>query len=87
MSYPPEFWEWSEIKRLEEFRQILVARRREIVEQVFSMKAKNKDGSPSLGSLSGPLLQAIQEQIEAVDRALVDEKTISTPRMSRRKTI
>jgi hypothetical protein len=85
MSYPPEFWHWSEVKRLEEFRQILVERRREIVEQIFSMKAKSRDSSPSLGSRSGPLLQVIQEQIEAVDRALMDEKALSDPRHSRKK--
>lgn len=85
MSYPPEFWHWSEVKRLEEFRQILVERRREIVEQIFALKAKSRDPSLSLGSRSGPLLQAIQEQIEAVDRALSDEKAISNPPRSQKK--
>lgn len=74
----------SHIERLEEFRGILVATRREGVRNVHhardAMQASGFQISDSEGSKYGAELQALQEQIEAVDRAIEDEKRLALAR-------
>jgi hypothetical protein len=63
----------SDLKRLQEFRDILVAERRRIIKTVFDLRETNKDTSPTGGANRAPDVQKIQEQIDAVDRAIADE--------------
>lgn len=71
----------SHVERLGEFREILVATRREGVRNVHhtrdAMRASGFQIGNSDGSSYGAQLQALQEQIEAVDRAIEDEKRLA----------
>lgn len=64
----------SDLKRLQDFRDILVAERRRIVRTVFDLREANNDKTPTGGANRAPDVQKIQEQIDAVDRAIADEK-------------
>jgi len=68
----------NHVERLEEFREILVATRREGVRNVHhtrdAMRASGFQIGDSEGSGYGRELQVLQEEIEAVDRAIEDEK-------------
>ena len=69
------------VQRLEEFREILVATRREGVRNVHhtrdAMRASGFHIGDSDGSSYGAELKVLQEEIEAVDRAIEDEKRLS----------
>jgi hypothetical protein len=69
------------VERLEEFREILVATRREGVRNVHhtrdAMRASGFQIGDSDGAIYGAELKALQEEIEAVDRAIEDEKRLS----------
>ena len=69
------------VQRLEEFREILVATRREGVRNVHhtrdAMRASGFQIGDSDGSSYGAELKVLQEEIEAVDRAIEDEKRLS----------
>ncbi|TJX05707.1 MAG: hypothetical protein E5X43_03680 [Mesorhizobium sp.] len=71
----------SHVERLEEFREILVATRREGVRNVHhtrdAMRASGFQIGDSDGSSYGAKLKELQEEIEAVDRALEDEKRLA----------
>jgi len=71
----------TNVERLEEFREILVATRREGVRNVHhtrdAMRASGFQIGDSDGSAYGAQLQLLQEQIEAVDRAIEDEKRLA----------
>jgi RNA polymerase-binding transcription factor DksA len=71
----------SHIERLEEFREILVATRREGIRNVLqtrdAMQASGFQIQGSDGSSYGAELKALQEEIEAVDRALEEEKRLA----------
>ncbi|TPN81941.1 hypothetical protein FJ987_25200 [Mesorhizobium sp. CU2] len=71
----------SHVERLGEFREILVATRREGVRNVHhtrdAMRASGFQIGDSDGSSYGAQLQLLQEQIEAVDRAIEDEKRLA----------
>ncbi|RWK48011.1 hypothetical protein [Mesorhizobium sp.] len=73
----------SHVERLEEFREILVATRREGVRNVHhtrdAMRASGFQIGDSDGSSYGAKLKELQEEIEAVDRALEDEKRLALP--------
>ena len=64
----------SDLGRLQSFRDILVAERRRIVRTVFELRRANNDTTPTGGANRAPDVQKIQEQIDAVDRALADER-------------
>jgi hypothetical protein len=70
------FWDKTELQRLEDFRMILVARRRQIVQSVFDLREANKETDSAAGANSGPEFRTIQDQIDAVDRAIDDEAKI-----------
>ncbi|MER8980544.1 hypothetical protein [Mesorhizobium sp. M0518] len=71
----------SHVERLDEFREILVATRREGIRNVHhtrdAMRASGFQIGDSDGSSYGAELKALQEQIEAVDRAVEDEKRLT----------
>lgn len=71
----------NHVERLEEFREILVATRREGVRNVHhtrdAMRASGFQIGDSDGSSYGAKLKELQEEIEAVDRALEDEKRLA----------
>ena len=71
----------SHVERLEEFREILVATRREGIRNVLhtrdAMQASGFQIQGSDGSSYGAELKAIQEEIETVDRAIQDEKRLA----------
>ena len=71
----------SHIERLGEFREILVATRREGVRNVHhtrdAMRASGFQIGDSDGSSYGAELKLLQEEIEAVDRAIEDEKRLA----------
>ncbi|PBC09733.1 hypothetical protein [Mesorhizobium sp. WSM3859] len=71
----------THVERLGEFREILVATRREGVRNVHhtrdAMRASGFQIGDSDGSSYGAQLKALQEQIEAVDRAIEDEKRLA----------
>ena len=71
----------SHIERLEEFREILVATRREGIRNVHhtrdAMRASGFQIGDSDGSSYGAQLKALQEEIEAVDRAVEDENGLA----------
>ncbi|MBZ9841358.1 hypothetical protein [Mesorhizobium sp. CA5] len=71
----------THVKRLGEFREILVATRREGVRNVHhtrdAMRASGFQIGDSEGSSYGAQLKALQEEIEAVDRAIEDEKRLA----------
>lgn len=71
----------NHIERLEEFRQILVATRREGIRNVLhtrdAMQASGFQIQGSDGSSYGAQLKVLQEEIEAVDRAIDDEKRLA----------
>ncbi len=71
----------SHIERLAEFREILVATRREGVRNVHhtrdAMRASGFQIGDSDGSTYGAELKVLQEEIEAVDRAIEDEKRLA----------
>ena len=71
----------THVERLGEFREILVATRREGVRNVHhtrdAMRASGFQIGESDGSSYGAQLQLLQEQIEAVDRAIEDEKRLA----------
>ena len=71
----------THVERLEEFREILGATRREGVRNVHhtrdAMRASGFQIGDSDGSSYGAQLKALQEQIEAVDRAIEDEKRLA----------
>ncbi|RVD58013.1 hypothetical protein EN828_14260 [Mesorhizobium sp. M2D.F.Ca.ET.185.01.1.1] len=71
----------THVERLEEFREILVATRREGVRNVHhtrdAMRASGFQIGDSDGSSYGAQLKALQEQIEAIDRAIEDEKRLA----------
>ncbi|AZO72240.1 MAG: hypothetical protein E5V92_12755 [Mesorhizobium sp.] len=71
----------THVERLAEFREILVATRREGVRNVHhtrdAMRASGFQIGDSDGSSYGAQLKALQEQIEAVDRAIEDEKRLA----------
>ena len=70
------FWDRSEVQRLQDFREILVAHRRQLIQGVLENRDANKETNPAVGSNRGPELKAIQDQIAAVDQAIEDEKRI-----------
>ncbi|MBZ9774556.1 hypothetical protein [Mesorhizobium sp. CO1-1-8] len=83
----------SHVERLEEFREILVATRREGVRNVHhtrdAMRASGFQIGDSDGSSYGAELKVLQEEIEAVDRAIEDEKralALESAAQSRRPT-
>jgi hypothetical protein len=71
----------SHVERLGEFREILVATRREGVRNVHhtrdAMRASGFQIGDSDGSSYGAELMVLQEEIEAVDRAIEDEKRLA----------
>ncbi|MCF6101200.1 hypothetical protein [Mesorhizobium muleiense] len=71
----------NHVERLEEFREILVATRREGVRNVHhtrdAMRASGFQIGDGDGSSYGAKLKELQEEIEAVDRALEDEKRLA----------
>ncbi|TIN98641.1 MAG: hypothetical protein E5Y06_01495 [Mesorhizobium sp.] len=71
----------NHVERLEEFREILIATRREGVRNVHhtrdAMRASGFQIGDSDGSSYGAELKALQEEIEAVDRAIEDEKRLA----------
>jgi len=71
----------SHVERLGEFREILVATRREGVRNVHhtrdAMRASGFQIGDSDGSSYGADLKVLQEEIEAVDRAIEDEKRLA----------
>ena len=70
----PGFKEMSEIERLREFRTVLVLKRRSLIAQVLDFREKNASRDPAAGSATGKDVRDLQEQIEAVDRAIADEE-------------
>ena len=70
----------NHVERLEAFREILVAARREGVRNVLqtrdAMRASGFQIKDSDGSNYGAELKVLQEEIEAVDRAIEDEKRL-----------
>jgi len=72
------FWNKTELERLQDFRVILVARRRQAVQSVFELREANKETDSAYGYKAGPEFRAIQDQIEAVDRAIEDEARIES---------
>ncbi len=69
------FWDKSEADRLKEFRNILIAARRKTVQSALENNEQNKQTDPTAGAQWGADLKAIQDQIDAIDRALTDEKS------------
>ena len=71
----------NHIERLEEFREILVAARREGIRNVLhprdAMRASGFQIQDSDGSSYGAELKVLQEEIEAVDRAIEEEKRLA----------
>jgi hypothetical protein len=71
----------SHIERLEEFRTVLVAARRDGVRNVHhardAMVSSGFQIANSEGAKYGAELKAIQEEIEAVDRAIQDERRLA----------
>lgn len=71
----------NHIERLEEFREILVATRREGIRNVLhtrdAMQASGFQIQDSDGSSYGAELKGLQEEIEAVDRAIEEEKRLA----------
>ena len=71
----------NHIERLEAFREILVATRREGIRNVLhtrdAMQASGFQIQGSDGSSYGAQLKVLQEQIEAVDRAIDEEKRLA----------
>lgn len=71
----------NHIERLEAFREILVATRREGVRNVLhtrdAMQASGFQIGDSDGSSFGAELKGLQEQLEAVDRAIEDERRLA----------
>jgi hypothetical protein len=71
----------SHIDRLEEFRAILVAARRDGLRNVHhtrdAMVASGFQIAESEGAKYGAELKALQEEIEAVDRAIEDERKLT----------
>ena len=71
----------NHVERLGEFREILVATRREGVRNVHhtrdAMRASGFQIGDSDGSSYGAELKALQEEIEALDRAIEDEKRLA----------
>lgn len=63
---------------VKEFRDILVAERRRIVRTVFELRNANHDESPTGGANWGQQFKVIQDQIDAVDRAIADEERAQT---------
>ena len=66
--------EESTVEQLEAFREVLVEERRRLVATALDLRRQNGDSG---GENWGPQVKAIQEQIEAVDRAIADEKKLS----------
>ncbi|ESX83342.1 hypothetical protein X759_03275 [Mesorhizobium sp. LSHC420B00] len=71
----------SHVERLGEFREILVATRREGVRNVHhtrdAMRASGFQIGDGDGSSYGAEMKVLQEEIEAVDRAIEDEKRLA----------
>ena len=71
----------NHVERLREFREILVATRREGVRNVHhtrdAMRASGFQIGDSDGASYGAELKDLQEEIEAVDRAIEDEKRLA----------
>jgi hypothetical protein len=71
----------NHIERLAAFREILLATRREGIRNVLhtrdAMQASGFQIGDSDGSSYGPELKGLQEQIEAVDRAIEDERRLA----------
>jgi hypothetical protein len=69
------------ITRLEAFREILVASRREGVRNVHhtrrAMEASGFQIEESDGAAYGAELKVLQDEIDAVDRAIEDEKRLA----------
>jgi hypothetical protein len=61
----------SPVEELEAFREILVEQRR----QVVRIALRSKSGTEGFGAS----LKAAQDEIEAVDRAVADERRIASP--------
>lgn len=64
----------SPLEDLQAFREILVAARRRVVRQVHELREDNRETEPSAGARWGADFKAIQDQIEAVDRAIKEEE-------------
>ena len=64
---------------LRAFRDILVARRRELVETLFEAREERGEEDAAYGAHRGLDVQRVQEQIEAVDRAISDEERLASP--------
>ena len=71
----------NHVERLADLREILVATRREGVRNVHhtrdAMRASGFQIGDSDGSSYGAELKLLQEEIEAVDRAIEDEKRLA----------
>lgn len=66
---------FNELEALKAFRAILVEGRREIVRTAHDLREANRQGG-SYGKNWGADFQQIQEQIEAIDRAIKDEESL-----------
>ena len=62
----------TDLEELKEFRRILVIRRQQCARNAVDSHVSNREvtGDDAAGSNYGPEFQRIQEQIEAVDRAI-----------------
>jgi hypothetical protein len=75
MAEPP-----SAVEDLKNLRELLVIERRYVIRDFFQMRERNReDGLPtSLERKEGDQIRRLQEQIEAVDRAINDEELLSS---------
>ncbi len=71
----------SPLEKLAAFKMILVERRRQIVETAIdsrhSTTPQGGEPDPGAGSAWGAEFLAVQQQIDAVDRAMADEKSFA----------
>jgi hypothetical protein len=69
----------SPLEYLKQFRQLLVEERRSVIFNFFELRTANRqDNTPtSLVHRHGAEVQKLQEEIEAVDRAIKDEEALS----------
>lgn len=70
--------EQTPVEALQEFRAILVAERQNIVRNALSLRKDNAELGNEImpwdGANRGVEFQRVQEQIDAVDRAIADEE-------------
>lgn len=60
------------VEAMRAFREVLVEARRSVVKNALSIHRANGDG----GENWGPALRKVQEEIDAVDRAIADEQLL-----------